>query len=139
MVNEDIGDVPWSNADLRKAYLDFKEIYRERPIRNNVGGMRIPHAFATFFFFSTLKPKTIVESGVWKGQGTWLLEMACPNAELICLDLNFSNLVYKSPSAKYIRQDFSAVDFSGITRKDTICFFDDHQNAYLRLLQLRWK
>lgn len=135
----DIGTPPWSREDLISAYPTFKEIYAERPIYDNQGGMKAPHAFATWFMVSQLKPSLIVESGVWRGQGTWLLEMACPEAELVCLDVNFSRLDYKARNATYIERDFSLIDFGAYDLSDALCFFDDHQSALVRLQQMMWK
>lgn len=78
---------------------------------------------------SRLSPDLIVESGVWKGQGTWLIEQACPQADLICIDLNLSRVEYKSKRAEYFDVDFDLIDFSGRDKTNAICFFDDHQNA----------
>jgi hypothetical protein len=72
-------------------------------------------------------------------QGTWLIEQACPKAKIICLDITYKNLVYKSTTADYIEEDFSLVDFSDFDKSNSICFFDDHQNALMRLQQMKWK
>ena len=45
---------------------------------------------------------------------------------------------YKSKSAKYIQNDFSNIDCSNIVPSQTLCFFDDHQNAYNRLKEANW-
>lgn len=135
----EIGAPKWSPSELRDCYQQFKEVYAQKPVNDNVGGMKAPHAFAAWFMMRTLQPKTIIESGVWKGQGTWLFEQACPSAEIICLDINFSNLIYRSESASYIEKDFSLIDFEDVDKDSTICFFDDHQNALHRLYQMKWK
>ena len=69
------------------AQLDkFLAIYDERPLSVNDGGMLLPHMFATWCFVSKISPNLIVESGVWKGQGTWMLQKAAPDCQIICLD-----------------------------------------------------
>lgn len=135
----EIGAPKWTSAELRVSFEQFKDVYTQKPVHDNVGGMKAPHAFAAWFMMKTLQPKTIIESGVWKGQGTWLFEQACPSAKIICLDVNFSNLIYKSEKARYIEKDFSLIDFEGVDKDSTICFFDDHQNALHRLTQMKWK
>ena len=135
----EIGCVPWTVEDIQNEYEEFKNIYANKPVHDNAGGMKAPHAFACWFMLRKLKPQLIIESGVWKGQGTWLIEQACPDAELICLDIDLSRLVYKSKFATYFEKDFSLVDFSGYEKSNSLCFFDDHQNALTRLQQLRWK
>ena len=139
MALNDIGRVPWSDSDIHKEFYNFVEIYKQAPIKDNTGGMKAPHAFATWFMLKKIKPKTIIESGVWKGQGTWLIEQACPKSQIICLDVNFKNIQYKSKNARYINRDFSLIDFSDVHKPDALCFFDDHQNALDRLLQMHWK
>lgn len=135
----EIGKPTWTTEDIINVFDEFAEIYANKPIIDNHGGMKAPHAFASYFMLKTMNPKVIIESGVWKGQGTWLFEKACPNAHLISLDIDFSNLMYKSPNAEYIEQDFSYLNLDTIEKDQTICFFDDHQNALLRLQQMRWK
>lgn len=134
-----IGQPTWTNKDIIESFKIFEEVYQSRPIKNNEGGMKAPHAFASYFMIKALQPKLIIESGVWKGFGTWLFEQACPSAKIICLDINFSNLEYKSKNAEYIKEDFSYIDFETIDKNNTLCFFDDHQNALHRLQQMKWK
>lgn len=135
----DIGQVPWTRGDMIAAVPCFKELYAQRPIKKNHGGMRASHAFLTWFYLRELKPTLIVESGVWRGQGTWLIEQACPDADVLCLDPTFSQLIYKSQRAEYSTTDFSLTNMSAADPEATLCFFDDHQNALTRLQQMRWK
>jgi hypothetical protein len=135
----EIGNVPWTDSDLRAAFPEFCELYKARPLRNNDGGMKIPHAFVAWFVLRRLQPRLVLESGVWKGQGTWLIEQACPDARVVCLDIDLSRLKYRSQRAEYHEKDFSVVDFTAVDKADSLCFFDDHQNALLRLQQMAWK
>ncbi|MDP5216314.1 hypothetical protein Q5Y75_03710 [Ruegeria sp. 2205SS24-7] len=134
-----LGDVPWGDTEMVEAYPEFKEVYARKPVSDNTGGMKAPHAFLTWFMLSRLKPDLIVESGVYKGQGTWLIEQACPSARLICLDINFGTLTYRSKTADYIERDFSLIDFTSEDLSNALCFIDDHQNALMRLQQMKWK
>ena len=93
--------------------------------------MKAPHMFALWFMARKLSPDLIVESGVWKGQSTWLLETACPQAKLFSIDLDLRNREYVSQKAVYDNRDFSEQDWSMITDRSVV-FFDDHQNAYRR-------
>jgi hypothetical protein len=135
----EIGKPNWNVSDIINTFDEFVEIYANKPINDNQGGMKAPHAFASYFMLKTMQPKVIIESGVWKGQGTWLFEKACPNARIISLDIDFSNLIYKSSNVEYIEQDFSYLNVNTLEKEQTICFFDDHQNALTRLQQMRWK
>ena len=125
-------------ADMKREVADFMTVYARRPIRENVCGMRFNHSFATWFILKSLKPRFVIESGVWQGHSTWLIEQACPDAKLFCLDLDFSRLVFRSSAATYIQKDFAECAWPDIERAATVCFFDDHQNAYQRLKDLRW-
>jgi hypothetical protein len=124
-----IGSPPWSRDDLVRSLEEFADLYSRRPIAVNTGGMKSPHLFAMWFALWTMKPKAVIESGVWKGQGTWFIEQACPDAEIHCLDINLSRVEYRSMRAIYHECDFSFVDWSGLPGEDTLLFFDDHQNA----------
>jgi hypothetical protein len=125
-------------ADVRRHVGDFAPIYERRPIAKNSGGMRFNHSFATWLMLRLLKPRFVIESGVWQGHSTWLIEQACPDAQIFCLDLDFSNLAFRSSRATYIQKDFSECTRPGIDPTATLCFFDDRQNAYQRLKDMRW-
>ena len=133
-----IGNPPWSRADLEVALPQFEHLYGSRPIKDNTGGMRFPHMFATWFMAKYLSPSLIVESGIYKGQGTWLLEQACPTAKIISIDLNLSQRVYISNNVSYRDRDFSELDWSSMETHSALVFFDDHQNAYNRLQLCKW-
>lgn len=131
MTLTEIGKVTWNNEDIRNYIDDFLDLYKDRPIKNNQGGMLTPHCFATYFIMKILNKPIIVESGIWKGQSTWLLEKTCPNSKIISIDPNLNYREYISPNVEY-----KSIDWKYIYIKDpanTICFFDDHQNAIERI------
>ena len=99
--------------------------------------MKAPHLFAVWFMVRALAPDLIVESGVWKGQGTWILEQACPSARIVSLDPDLSTRVYLSKKAVYSELDFSLQDWTHLPERSLV-LFDDHQNAYRRLQQCHW-
>ena len=133
-----IGEAPWSREDMMEKLEDFSSLYDNRPIKNNSGGMFSPHMFLAWFALQALKPKAIIESGVWLGQGTWFFEKACPDAQLYCIDLNLDNIQYRSSRAEYFDRDFSTIDWSHLPKGETVLFFDDHQNAYERVKTAKW-
>jgi hypothetical protein len=135
---EAIGKPPWSRDDLREKLKEFTELYEQRPIAKNEGGMRSPHLYLVWFALQKLKPKVIVESGVWLGQGTWFFEKACPYAKLYCIDLNLKRILYRSAKAEYFNRDFSTMDWKDLPKDETVVFFDDHQNAYERVKNAKW-
>ncbi|MEM6521898.1 MAG: hypothetical protein AAF722_21505, partial [Cyanobacteria bacterium P01_C01_bin.70] len=134
-----IGSAPWSRAELEVALPEFERLYELRPIKDNTGGMKFPHMFATWFIAKYLAPPLIVESGIYKGQGTWLLEQACPTAKIISIDPRLSQRAYISDNnVSYFDRDFSELDWSNIETQSALVFFDDHQNAYSRLQLCKW-
>lgn len=132
-----IGTPPWTRSEIIDHLDEFESVYADRPIKDNQGGMKAPHMFAVWFMAKKLTPDLIVESGIWKGQSTWLLEKACPGAKLISIDLNLKSREYISDRAAYFDKDFVEQDWVKISDR-ALVFFDDHQNAYERLQQCKW-
>ena len=92
--------------DMLSSLDEFYNLYLCRPIKNNDGGMRSAHMFHAWLILKKLQPATIIESGVWKGQGTWLFEQASPKSKIISIDPNPKFREYTSDEAKYTSQDF---------------------------------
>ena len=44
-----IGDVPWTTEAQLDSLEEFLEIYAERPVKSNDGGVLAPHAFGLWF------------------------------------------------------------------------------------------
>ena len=119
---------------------DFHNLYETRPISDNRGGMKSPHMFALFFYLNYKKPKLIIESGVWRGQGTWLIDQICPNSKVVCLDLNLKNLIFKNPKFTYIEKDLEDINSSFIKEfnsDEILLFLDDHVDITKRLNFIR--
>ncbi|NRB21186.1 hypothetical protein HRU45_00390 [Candidatus Dependentiae bacterium] len=114
---------------------EFAQLYQQRPIKDNIGGMRSIGQFWVWYMIKTIQPDLIIESGIWKGQSTWLLEQAAPNAKIISIDPNLHLRRYISPKVTYHQKDFSKIDFGDISSLTTCCFFDDHQDVFLRIMQ----
>lgn len=130
-----IGNIDWTVDEIKKSIPIFIELYKNKPIADNQGGMKSPHMFAAWFMLKKINPKNVIESGVWKGQGTWLIETTLPEANIFSIDLNLKKREYISDKVKYFNKDFSKIDWSMIENKeDTLLFFDDHQNAVERVM-----
>jgi hypothetical protein len=127
-----IGNPSWSHDEMKNKLQEFSSIYSKRPIQDNGGGMSSSHLFLFWFILQHLKPRVVIESGVWKGQGTWLIEQACPDADIHCIDIDWSNLEYKSERANYLNTDISNHDWSALDKDKTLVFFDDHIDAIKR-------
>lgn len=132
-----IGTPPWTRSEIIDYLDEFEAIYADRPIKDNKGGMKAPHMFALWFMAKKINPDLIVESGIYKGQSTWLLEKACPEAKLVSIDLNLRYREYISEHVTYSDKDFVEQGWSEISDRSLV-FFDDHQNAYKRLQQCKW-
>lgn len=127
-----IGRSPWTRGEMMDRLEEFAGIYAKRPIQDNSGGMSSAHLFPFWFVLQYLKPRAVIESGVWRGQGTWLIEQACPTADIYCIDINWKNLQYSSARAKYLSEDISLHDWSHLPKDETVVFFDDHINEFER-------
>jgi len=138
MINEphQQGSIPWTNDELRDGLKEFAELYENRPIRNNDGGMKAAQMFYAWFVAKKMQPDVIIESGVWYGQSTWAFELAAPRAEIHCLDpvpYYKEEKGYYSQRANYYSQDFLQLDWTHAKKENSLCFFDDHQDALARL------
>lgn len=122
----------WTYDEIKSHINNFCEIYKNRPIKDNKGGMLFPHMFAFYFVLKKLNPELVIESGVFKGQSTWLIEQALPNSKIISIDKNLDQRVFISKKANYSNIDFRFHNFSKIP-ENTLVFFDDHVNHIERL------
>ena len=125
-----------SNSKLKSELKKFLRIYKDRPIKDNKGGMKINHMFGLFVLLRQLKPKFIIESGVFKGQGTWLMEKTLPKSTIYSIDIDLSQREYISNKVKYLKKDFKFFDQKILPEK-TLAFFDDHTCSLDRINQCK--
>ena len=123
----------WKREDLINHIDEFDKLYENRPIKDNHGGMNSSHMLSCWFIIKKLKPKVLIESGVWKGLGTWFFEKARPITQIISIDPATHMRIYTSPAVTYQTEDFLQTDWSHLPKGDTLVFFDDHQNCIPRL------
>ena len=128
-----IGQEKWSNSDMKNKLEEFSGLYGIRPEKNNTYGMKSPQLFLSWFIMQAEKPEYIIESGVYKGLGTWFFEKACPGAKIHSIDIALQQRKYISNNVIYHNKDFLGIDWNVIEKQKTICFFDDHQNAVERV------
>ena len=115
---------------------EFAELYEKRPIKNNHGGGHSPHYFWLWWAIKTLKPTTVIESGVWYGQSTWLIEQTMKKPYIFCIDPEQDRIQYKSKHAQYHTNDFSTCSWNG-NIENALVFFDDHVNHHERIQQAK--
>ena len=124
----------------KKILIDIKNfltIYKNRPLKNNKDGMKINHMFAFYYLLKKIKPKYIIESGVFKGQGTWLIETVLPNSKVFSIDLDLTQRTYISKKIKYLDYDFKYFN-EKIEPNKTLAFFDDHTDHLERIKQCKY-
>ena len=135
--------IVYDKDNLKESLDEFYSLYEKRPINDNHGGMTSSHLFNTWYALRQLKPKLVIESGVWKGLGTWVIEQALPEAKIISIDVTWQHLKYQSPNSMYLDQDMTLYDWEkmfaeaeeehGIAKSDILVFLDDHQDFPSRL------
>jgi hypothetical protein len=123
----------WHREDMLNHLDAFNTLYESRPIKDNNGGMKSGHMFPAWYVVKKLKPKYLIESGVWKGLGTWFFEQASPETQIISIDPAPNFRIYTSPKSTYQTLDFLKTDWSHIPKEDAMIFFDDHQDFLERL------
>ena len=104
----------WNKEEIISEIEKFSKIYNERPIKDNRYGMKFPHLFAFYFILKKLNPEYVVESGVYKGQGTWLIEKIHPNAKILSIDIKLHYREFIASRAEYSNKDFKFQNFENI-------------------------
>ncbi|MEK9657766.1 MAG: hypothetical protein VW378_05270 [bacterium] len=123
-----------NNYDFTAMIKKYDDLFFDHPISNLNGGMTYNSGLLTFLFVNIINPDIVIESGVWKGFSTYLIDHASSShCKIFCFDINYSKLEYRSSKATYFEQDIenSTINFSG---KKVLAFFDDHVSHYHRLL-----
>ena len=126
-----------TNQEIIDSIQEFNEIYELRPIKDNHGGSLSVNLFHTFLALKKLKPKKVIESGVFKGQTTWLINTYLPETKIIGIEPFQEQIVYFGKNTNYVKFDFLNLSEKNISKesaKNTFIIFDDHQNVYPRLI-----
>tara|TARA_Y100000996_G_scaffold104084_1_gene76188 strand:+ start:39 stop:911 length:873 start_codon:yes stop_codon:yes gene_type:complete len=116
----------FTKSFLKKNLPYFLEIYKSRPIKNNQSGMKIDHCFALFCFLKKIKPNIVIESGVWKGQTTWLIKNVLKNSKIFSIDIDFSNREVIYDDVNYLNKDITKYNWNKLDKNKTLIIFDDH-------------
>ena len=126
-----------TDQEIKDSMEEFLEFFRSRPIADNNGGGLSVNQFSLWLTLKKIQPKYVIESGVFQGQGTWIIENTLPDAKLFCIDPDLNQRKYISPKARYLTDDFLSLGPHNINPAivpDTLVYFDDHQDQYHRLL-----
>lgn len=120
-------------------YIDFNKLWETKPFDTNPGGLNYYGMYAFWYSLNLIKPKIVIESGVYRGGSTWIIDNIDSVEKIICIDpLNKiwhpNNLLYISKKAEYTSVDFLEQDFKEFDLSAAVVFFDDHQDILPRLL-----
>jgi len=118
--------------------LEFLSVYSSSPFIHNQGGIESAQAFWLWYHLKKVDPLVVIESGVFHGGSTWLIEKTCPSAKIISIEPALNRIKYKSPNARYTTTDFNNIDWTSMLGGKDVClrtlaFIDDHQDNYKRL------
>ena len=125
-------------SDMRAELPGFLKLYETRPIQNNHGGIMLDHSFALYYTLKHIRPvpKTVIESGAFKGHGTWIIQQALPNARIFSLDPGPPK--HRLEGVEYmvgsLWKDLATVDWKAknVDPNQTVLFIDDHQSGFRR-------
>jgi hypothetical protein len=117
-----------------KATGEFRDVFLESPVDMNSGGANFPSGINLFLMTRCLSPGLIVESGVYKGQSSYILSKACPKATIHAFDPNLQDAA-RTRGVNYHASDWMQSDVRCGAGVKGLGFFDDHQNQARRVLQ----
>jgi hypothetical protein len=116
---------------------DLKEYFRAMSNNRAFGVPGTTHGNGTIWLFllaRALKPKVIVESGVYHGSSLFTFKSAVPRAKIVAFDVNFGTLMSRLEGVDYRQHDWATDDVRAEGPSD-LCFFDDHINNCMRVRQ----
>ena len=124
----------------RSQILPFLATYNGGPLVKNSGGTGLVSGFMLWCTVRALDPLHIIESGAYRGLGTWLLRKAAPTAQITVLSPAKPTLYIdaRNDSVYHVGsgfKDFVKFPWDGIDKERTLIFFDDHQSEYRRTLE----
>ena len=113
----------------------YDDIFRDEKISDLNGGMGYNNGLFLFILTSFFDPKGVIESGVWRGFTTFLIDQATSkSSKLFCFDINLDRNEYISKKASYFECDINEVNNCDIDFKSVdLAFFDDHVSIFDRL------
>ena len=119
-----------NKSKLIKNIIDHEKIFYRNPIINNYGGIGFNNSLIMFLFFKEIKVDAIIESGVWKGYISYLVDQIFKTNKVnkFKFDINFKNILYYSKSSKYCEHDIEEYNFNSkkLNLKKSCFIFDDH-------------
>ena len=128
-----------SNKNIIKIINEHDIIfYKKNPIYYNDGGNGYNNSLFFYIFLKNIKTcKLIIESGVWKGYMSYIIDQALKNSSKLKFDISFNKLIYKSAKSRYIENDINTFNFEKFkdSLTSSVAFFDDHCSQLDRFLK----
>lgn len=118
---------------IAETVTEFLEVYKRRPVFDNRGGSGFHNCFWLFVLARILNPSLIVESGVWRGQSSWILSSASPEAMVHGFDVDIRKAPRETTAIRYHEMDWTEFEFADVDAGDSLCFFDCHVNQARRV------
>lgn len=142
-----------NNGKSIKLIDEFLEVYKNRPDKTNLCGIRINHAMALFLSVRLLQPSLVVESGVNAGQSTYFIRAAASNNKTKIFAIDPLDEPICSQKTRWIddsklttyftgKKDFvdlldldwkGMIDKKEVDANNTLVFLDDHLHVYDRI------
>ena len=140
------GNPPVTKEWIKGQLKEFLAVLKKKPVEDEKFTSGVMHVFALWCMVRHLQPEYIVESGVHRGLGTWILRQAAPNAKLVLLDPRYLlgnkdwtvHYIDTKPDTRYFVgpnfTDFAQMDWKKyIDPAKTFAYIDDHQNPVRRI------
>lgn len=125
--------IQFEKDKLSKDVKHYEELYRTVAISNLSGGMGFNNGLFLYVLLSHYQPKTVLESGVWRGYSTFLIDKATQDlSKILSFDINLNHREFFSKKASYFENEISQVNNIDFSTVD-FAFFDDHVSIYDRL------
>lgn len=124
-----------AELDIPALVEEFWHLIPSAPVRQRRGGSGFNGSLQLYGAMRALRPRFVIESGVFRGLTTWVIRQACPEARIFCHDPDLSGLQYRDPEARYSRDDWSKADWSMLEPAATVAFFDDHVSQARRVVE----
>lgn len=130
---------------------EFVQVYKVRPERDNVCGIRFTHAYALWLAVRLLQPKMVIESGVNSGISSWFIRQASNSTVLVSIDPSSAPICGQpvrwlddiGVQDRYLGQenfvDFMKIDWDakmrehGVTPDQVLVYVDDHLPFFPRI------
>ena len=123
-----------TQPSLQEDIHEFINYIDDNPASGHTGTTPPGSLLWLFLIARSLKPKVIVESGIYHGASLHCLRHAAPSSSIFAFDLSLAPLLFEDHSIQLWEKDWSEVGIHAKSDRD-LCYFDDHINHGLRIRQ----